>query len=373
VWLVTKREIVAQARTKGFIIGTGVMLLIAFLVALIPGLIGGGAFGADEATKIVAVGELAGQLEGLDGFEVTEVADADAAERAVRDETAEAAVLPDPSAPAGVKILALEEAPGGLAGALSVAPAVELLEPPKIEWMVAYLAAMAFSFTFFMIVVMYGQAAAQGTVVEKQTRVIEILLATVPARVLLAGKVLSNAILAFATVVALAVAAVAGLILGGGWRALGSTAEGLAAATGVSVRSMLGPAVIWFLIFFAVAFVLFSTLMVGSAATVSRLEEVSSVLTPTMILLMVPYFLVIAMHDNQAALGWLSYIPFSSPIAMPLRLIGGTALWWQPPVALALLILASWGAVWLGGKLYENSILRTGARIKFKDAFKAEP
>ncbi|MDR3106931.1 MAG: ABC transporter permease [Bifidobacteriaceae bacterium] len=372
VALVTKREVIAQARTKGFIIGTLVMIAIAFLGTAIPGLISGGLFGSGEATKVVAVGDLAASLGGLDGLEVSQVADAAAAEQAVRDETADAAVVAAPSEPLGLKVIALDNMPGALVSALTVAPTVELLDPPKVQWLVGYLATMFFAVAFFMIVIMYGQTAAMNTVVEKQTRVIEILLATVPARVLLAGKILSNAVLAFVTVAGIVVALIAGLLVGGGWRQLAEGAEGLAAAAGASgVWGMLGTALVWFLVFFVVAFVLFSALMVGSAATVSRPEEVSSVLSPTMILAMVPYFLVIFFNDNRTVVDWLSYIPFSSPVAMPLRLITDRVAWWEPVVALILLAVTAVAAIWLGGKLYENSILRTGARVKFKDAFKA--
>ncbi|MDR0627851.1 MAG: ABC transporter permease, partial [Bifidobacteriaceae bacterium] len=369
VGLVTRRELSAQVRTKSFRIGTVIMVVLAFAAAAVPGLIVRSDSKPDEATKIAVVGELAGQLGDLEGYEVVPADSVEAAEEAVGAESVEAAVVPSEEAPMGFEIVAKERAPSGLISALTLSPTVRLLEPEAINSVIRYFAAVVFSVLFFMLVMMYGQVAAQNAVVEKQTRVIEILLATVPARTLLAGKILSNAILAFATVAAMVVAFGLGLVVGGGWSALVDS-MGLPGVADVDPLGLLGGSLAWFLVFFVVAFVMFSALMVGSAATVSRLEEVGSVLSPTMIVVMVPYFLVIFFNDNKTVIEWLSYIPFSSPIAMPLRLIAGTAAWWEPVLALVILLLTTVGAIWLGGKLYENSILRTGARVKFGEALK---
>jgi ABC-2 type transport system permease protein len=374
VRLVTRREIVTQARSKAFMIGTGVMVLVAFAATALPGLLSRGDEDGDDATKIAAVGDLADQLGGLEGFEVVAADSRAEAERAVRDGSVEAAVAVggQGGAAGGLEVIAEDEAPASLVAALTLVPKVTLLDPPKVNELVRQVAPAVLAVVFFMVVMMYGQVAAQNTVVEKQTRVIEILLATVPARVLLAGKILSNAVLALATVAALLLAGGLGLAVGGGLKSLTDPGSGLARALGGVPLGELGGSLAWFMIFFMVAFVLFSSLMVGSAATVSRLEEVSSVLTPTMILAMVPYMIIMTpLGRSQTVLGWLSYIPFSSPIAMPVRLILGDTAWWEALASLIILVVTTGLAIALAGKLYENSILRTGARVKFADALKS--
>ncbi|MDR2379038.1 MAG: ABC transporter permease [Bifidobacteriaceae bacterium] len=375
VWLVTKREILTQARTKSFIISTSLMIAAVFLGALAPGLLSGLGADSEKDVKVAAVGALAEVLEALEGFDVLAVDSPADAEQAVRDERVDAAVTPaeDAATPLGLEVIARDESPARLLAALTVSPAVRLLDPPKVGEFFQAMAAMVIAILFFMIVMMYGQLAAQNTVVEKQTRVIELLLATVPARVLLAGKIASNAVLAFATVAAMSLALVLGLALGGTWDVLAGGDLGLADLVGDNLARVLGGSLGWFLAFFAVAFVMFSSLMVGCAAMVSRLEEVGSVLVPVTMLIMVPYFLVVAFGSNAEVMAWLSYIPFSSPTAMTLRLITGEAAWWQPVVALAILAATTWLAIILAGKLYENSILRTGARVKFLSALRDRP
>jgi ABC-2 type transport system permease protein len=346
------------------------MLAMALICGALPGIIGGFDQGPDEPMKIAAPEPLVSELAKLKGFAVQSVGSASAAERAVRDGKVEAAVIQDADVPSGLAVIAKEDPPSGLVSALTVTPDVRLLDPPAVAQFVKQLAAMVFAVMFFVLIMMYGQTAAQNTVVEKQTRVVEILLAAVPARVLLAGKILSNAVLAFATVAGLIAAVSLGAWVSGSWAAVSAEASVfLPTAGGASPLAMVSGSLGWFLLFFVVAFVMFSSLMVGSAATVSRLEEIGSVLTPTMMLAMIPYFLVIMFNDSEVVLDWLSYIPFSSPTAMPLRIVTGEAAWWEPVIALVILAVTTVLAIVLAGKLFENSILRTGARIRFKDAF----
>ena len=66
----------------------------------------------------------------------------------------------------------------------------------------------------------------------------------------------------------------------------------------------------------------------------------------------------------------LSYIPFSAPVAMPVRLFVGEAQWWEPLVSLVILLAACVAAILVAAKIYENSLLRMGARVKLSEALK---
>ena len=54
--LVTRRELTTQVRTKSFRIGTGIMVVLAFAAAAVPGFIALSDSKPDEATKIAVVG-----------------------------------------------------------------------------------------------------------------------------------------------------------------------------------------------------------------------------------------------------------------------------------------------------------------------------
>jgi ABC-2 type transport system permease protein len=137
------------------------------------------------------------------------------------------------------------------------------------------------------------------------------------------------------------------------------------------VLSALGAPIAWFAIFFLFGFVLLAALFAAAAAMVSRQEDIGATTTPITMLIMAPYFLVIFFNDNPVVMTIMSYVPFSAPVGMPMRLFLGTAQWWEPLVSLAVLIATTAVVVALGSRIYSNSLLRTGSRVKLREALKA--
>ncbi|MBY8854753.1 ABC transporter permease, partial [Saccharothrix sp. MB29] len=72
--------------------------------------------------------------------------------------------------------------------ALVTTPPVDLLEPADVSPGERQLVIMVFALVFLMFG-MGGAAIAQSTVTEKQTRIVEILVSTIPVRAMLAGKI----------------------------------------------------------------------------------------------------------------------------------------------------------------------------------------
>ncbi len=130
----------------------------------------------------------------------------------------------------------------------------------------------------------------------------------------------------------------------------------------------LGGPIAWFAIFFLFGFVLLAALFAAAAAMVSRQEDIGSTTMPLTMLIMAPYFLVIFFNDNPTVLAIMSYVPFSAPVGMPMRLFLGEAQWWEPLLSLAILIATCVGAILVGARIYENSLLRMGGRVKLREA-----
>lgn len=345
-WLVAEREISTRLRSKSFLISSGILLL------LVLGTILFGAFtaGNDEDAKVAVVGQA--QLPEVDGIAVTEAATVDDAEQLVRDGDVDAAIVADDSTPIGLKIIAESQVPDELVALLSVAPPVELLDPDAIAPGLAYLVALGFGLVFFASAMTFGTTIAQSVVEEKQTRIIEILIAAIPARALLAGKVLGTSILAFGQIAAIIAVAIVGLTV-----------------TGQDTLLLgLGSALVWFVIFFTIGFVLLAALFAATGAMVSRQEDIGATTTPVTMLVMIPYFAVVFLNDNPLVVGIMSYVPFSAPVAMPLRLFLGDAQWWEPLVSLAILLVTTLALIALGSRIYENSLLKLGARVGWREA-----
>ncbi|GAB2525490.1 ABC transporter permease [Paramicrobacterium agarici] len=348
-WLVAEREIMARLRSKAFVISTIILFVLA-----IAGVIIGGIFAQNQsATPVAAVGNAAASIEGDDGYDITKVGSVDEAKELVADGEVDAALVPDDS-PVGIALIADTEAPTTLMMQLSITPKVTLLDTTAENPLIAYFVALGFGLVFFMSAMTFGSVIAQSVVEEKQTRVVEILMSAIPVRSLLAGKVLGNSILAFGQIAALAVLSIIGLsVIGQSELLLG-----------------LGAPIVWFVAFFVIGFVLLAALFAATGSMVSRQEDIGSTTTPVTMLVMLPYFLVIIFHDNPLVLGIMSYVPFSAPVGMPMRLFLGTAAWWEPLLSLVVLAASAVLVVMVGSRIYENSLLKTGSRVKLGEALK---
>lgn len=346
--LVAEREITSQVRSKSFVISTAV-LLVGVLAAIVVSSVLSGRTGDDVPVAVVS--SVVDVLPATDGVSASEVPDRAAAEQAVRDGDVDAAVVPG-DGPLGVEVVAMQDAPQVLLDALTERPEVELLEPAAAEGGVRYAVTFAFGLVFMMSAIGFGSTIAQNTVTEKQTRIVEILLSAVPARALLAGKILGNSVLALGQTAAIAAVSVLALVVTGQ----------------DDLLTMIGAPMVWFVVFFAVGFVLLAALFAASASLVSRIEDTGVVLQPAMWLTMLPYFVVVFFNDNAAVMTAASYVPFSAPVAMPVRLFLGEAAWWEPLLSLVLLAASCVVVIAVAARIYERSVLRMGARVRVREA-----
>ncbi|MCR2762863.1 ABC transporter permease [Microbacterium sp. zg.B48] len=348
--LVAEREIASKLRSKAFVIST----VILFLGALALVVWGGFSAGTSSGTPVAVTSDAASYVQDVPGLEVTGAADRAEAEALVTSGDVDAAIVGDPSSPVGVAVIAETSAPTQLLLSLAQVPPVELLNPSDTNPALRYLVALGFGIVFLLAASLFGGTIAQSVVEEKQTRVVELLISAIPTRALLAGKVVGNTILAMGQILVLAAVAVIGLTVTG----QGEILQGL------------GAPIAWFAVFFFFGFILLAALFAAAAAMVSRQEDIGSTTTPLTMLIMAPYFLVIFFNDNPLVLTVMSYVPFSAPVGMPMRLYLGEAQWWEPILSLLILIATCIAAILIGARIYQNSLLRMGGRVKLREALR---
>lgn len=208
----------------------------------------------------------------------------------------------------------------------------------------------------FMALGMYGNFVSQGVVEEKATRMMEILLATVRPAELLAGKIIGIGLVA---TLQLGVVAAAALSAGSISHTVSIPALGV-----VEVGS--------YLVWFELGFLLYAAAYATVAALVSRQEEVAGATAPISLLLGVSYLLMyFALARPTSPLTTvLSFLPPTAPTLMSVRIAEGLAEPWQVALAMALTLATIGGVVWLAGRVYANSAMRIGARVRFMDAFR---
>lgn len=349
--LVARREITTQLRSKSFIIST-----IIILAAVLGGIVLSGFLSnrTSDATPVAVVSETENSVAKVEALEPVLTSNETEARAALEEGTVDAAILPAADEPLGFYVLAQDSEPTKIMSELSLTPRVELTHPQSSSHMVRYFVSIIFGMIFMMAAMSFGSTIAQNTVIEKQTRTVELLLAAVPARALLAGKIIGNSVLAIGQTAAIAAVAVIGMILTGQ----------------DEVLSMLGAPILWFVLFFVVGFVLLAAIFAASASLVSRMEDTGTVLTPVILLTMLPYIVVTIFPENDLIMTIASYVPFSAPVAMPLRLFMGTASWWEPLLSLAIVAFSAVIAVLIGEKIYRSSLLRTGSRVRLREAIK---
>ena len=344
--LVAAREIKVKLRDKTFLFSTAFFLLFAVASTVLPALLDGG-------PSTVAVPPSASSASAAlqrAGLTVRPAADEATAEKAVRDGDADAAVL------AGPRVIALDESPDDVVEALSSAPRVQLLEPSDADPFVQFVVPFALAFVFFITSFSFGLQIAQSVTEEKQTRVVEILVASVPPRALLAGKVGAMTLLAFGQITLIALVAVAGMRI---------------ANVESALFGLIGPAIGWFIPFFVLGFLMLAALWAGVGALAARQEDLAGVSAPLQMALMIPFFLTIFLADNEAMVAVMSYFPLTAPAAMPVRWFNGDAALWEPFVALLILAGTAVALLAVGARIYEGSLLRTNGRTSLATAWRS--
>ena len=345
--LIAQREITVQIRAKSFWISFAIFVVGLFALAILPGV-----FGGDSAPRVATVGADAARVVAATELEALPVGSLEEANALVRDGEVEAAVVDDRSSPTGVRVVGMSEVPLEVTAALVETPPVQLLAPDAVDAGVVSLASFVFALVFFMFA-MSGIAIAQSVVTEKQTRIVEILAATVPVRALLTGKILAYSVLTFGQVGVLALL----------------TPIALRAGEQGMLLSLIAPGLGWFVPYFILGFILLAAMWAVDGSLVSRMEDLGSSSSLVTMLVLLPYFGVLFFQDNELVLKIMSFVPFTAAVAMPVRMFKGDPAAWEPLASLGVLATAVVVCIAVGSRLYTGSLLQTGARVKLGRAW----
>ena len=205
-------------------------------------------------------------------------------------------------------------------------------------------------------IVIYGNLVLTGVVEEKSSRVVEVLLARIPAKALLGGKVVGIGLLGFAQ---LAVTALAALVAS-------------MAVDSVDLPAVTGGVLAWVLTWFVLGYALYAMIYGALGSLASRTEDAQAVAGPVGYVLVAGYwvsFMALSADPDGPWARVLSLFPATAPLAMPGRIALGATAWWEPPLAVILTLAAIAGLVGFAGRVYRNAVLRTGAVLRLRDAW----
>ena len=229
----------------------------------------------------------------------------------------------------------------------------------------------------FMSIIIHGQNVLRGVLEEKSSRVAEVVISSVKPETLLAGKVLGVGAVGLTQQAAwIAIAAylssfIIPIVLKGFGPAATTAAAGpspLAGALGGLSLAVVGVA----LAFFLVGFTFYAALYAAAGSMVNSEQEAQQAAVPVMLLIMSAWLMVnpVMINPNSRLAVVMSWLPWSSPIIMPMRMgltsvspleVGGSIL---------VAILGCVGAVWLSARIYRVGMLMYGKKPSFAEVAK---
>lgn len=381
--VVARREVAVKLRDRAFIIGSLAML------AVIVGALALQVWMAErEQTYTVvatgsaeqmstAVAQAAPQLDDKITIEVKGAGDDAAARAELANGTADAWLRQDGDR--GWVLTGQESVPSGLETVMTQGIAAQVtadnaqeagLTPEQLtagsavhtalvvgdaeQRTVAMVISIVLAILFYFSAVIFGQQLANSVVEEKQSRIVEIISTSIPVSQLLIGKLVGNIVLAVGQMAIYLGVGLAGLSLTSYSSILPSIAGGMG----------------WFLAFFLAGFTFIAAMFLVAGALASRTEDVQSTAMPATMVAMLMFFGALFMTGSIQAIA--SWIPPFSAIIMPMRVIEGTASWWQALIALVLLVAATAATLGAASRIYRRALLQTSGKLSMREAWTAE-
>ncbi len=244
------------------------------------------------------------------------------------------------------------------------------------------------AFVLYMFLLLYGQMVMTSVIEEKGSRVLDVVITSVPPFRLMLGKILGIATVAvtqiviwcallvilFTTVLpaiipadtmAQAQALQAGQLdpstLGGDTEML----QALATATDLGYMGMI---MVYLVLFLIGGYMLYSAMFAAVGASVDSVQDASQLTVVVTMPIIIGLFAMIAVmaDPNSSAAFWFSMIPFTSPMVMMARIPAGIPAW-ESILSLVILAATTLLMIWLAAKIYRVGVFMHGKKPTFKD------
>ena len=226
---------------------------------------------------------------------------------------------------------------------------------------------IAVAFVLYMTIFIYGLNVLRGVLEEKQTRVAEVVISSLPASRLLAGKVIGVGGVGLTQ-----------LVLWGTMTFLiYQIRQPILAKFGAAQTPMGLPDVslglgLIVLGFFVMGFMFYAGLFAAVGATVNSEQEAQQAQMPVVLLLVTSIMFLqnILTQPDSLLARILSMLPFSAPIVMPLRMTVAPVPASEIAIALSSVGLGAVASVWLASRIYRVGLLMYGKRPTIREIFK---
>ena len=258
----------------------------------------------------------------------------------------------------------------------------------ELESIIGFILAFVIYFSIFL----FSSQVLRSVIVEKTNRIVEVIISSVKPFELMMGKIIGNALVGLTQftawiVLTLSIYFVAsGIILGPEIMSVSGTimSQEISSITETTasqdvmleavnmIQTINFTAILWsFLFYFLFGFLLYAALFAAIGGMVDNETDSNQFITILTIPLIIAIICSPAMMENpeNGLTLWLSMIPFTSPIAMMIRIPFGVP-YMQLGISIILLILTFVLMTWIAAKIYRTGILMYGKKPTWKEIWK---
>jgi ABC-2 type transport system permease protein len=246
------------------------------------------------------------------------------------------------------------------------------------------------SIIIYITLFIYGAQVMRGVIEEKNNRIIEIIISSVRPFQLMMGKIIGIGLVGLTQFILWIILSgglfmAAGLLFGSSgdmadqMSTIGGTQQSAAMQSGMLLDIQQAISTInftyiisTFLFYFIGGYLLYSALFAAVGSAVDNETETQQFMLPITMPLLFTYMMSfsVLLKDPNGPMGfWLSMIPFTSPIAMLVRLPFGVPAW-QLALSMVLLVIGFLFTTWVAARIYRVGILMYGKKASYKELLK---
>jgi ABC-2 type transport system permease protein len=217
----------------------------------------------------------------------------------------------------------------------------------------------------FTTLQLYGQLIATEVTAEKSSRVMELLISSVSPLKQMFGKVIGMFLLGLSQIAAFAIVVTINLNL--------PDISSFLAKNNIHISDIPFHLLVYFIIFYILGFFLYAMLYAAVGSLVSRTEDIGQTIMPVLMLMMGGYFIGIYGISNPTSsfISAMSFVPFFTPMIMFLRIGLTDPSWLEIALSILVLLITILCAGWLSSRIYRIGVLMYGKRPSFKEVLKA--
>lgn len=242
---------------------------------------------------------------------------------------------------------------------------------------------MLLTFVIYMFVMAYGAMVLQSVSEEKSNRIVELIVSSVKPFQLMMGKIIGIGLVGVFQVLIWAVIIASVMAIGGtmtGVAMFGSgdmtAMQGADMDAGMKIFAIISQLplleiISLFVLYFVGGYLLYASILAALGASVNDQQDTGQMMMPVMIVMVFAFYVGFysSMNPDGPMAFWCSFVPFTSPIVMMVRIPFGVPLY-QEIISVALLYATAIALTYLGSRIYRIGILMYGKKPSFKEIFK---